>query len=73
MPSEFFGDAMRPDLLHAAGIEDAQMLVVAIDEREHITELVRQRNEDGIELLEHIAKVLCSLGASDSSIKFSLG
>ena len=37
----FFGDAMRPDLLHAAGIEDAKMLVVAIDDKESATELVR--------------------------------
>lgn len=37
----YFGDATRPDLLHAAGIEHAKMLVIAIDEREHITELVR--------------------------------
>ncbi len=37
----FFGDATRPDLLHAAGIEEAKMLVIAIDEKEHITELVR--------------------------------
>ena len=37
----FFGDATRPDLLHAAGIEEAKMLVIAIDEKEHATELVR--------------------------------
>ena len=37
----FFGDATRPDLLHAAGIEQAQMLVVAIDNREQATQLVR--------------------------------
>ncbi len=37
----YFGDATRPDLLHAAGIDQAKMLVVAIDDREHITELVR--------------------------------
>jgi len=37
----FFGDATRPDLLHAAGIEEARMLVVAIDDRDHATELVR--------------------------------
>ena len=37
----FFGDATRPDLLHAAGIDDAHMLVVAIDGREQATELVR--------------------------------
>lgn len=37
----YFGDATRPDLLHAAGIEKASILVVAIDGREQITELVR--------------------------------
>lgn len=37
----YFGDAMRPDLLHAAGIEDAKLMVIAIDERERATELVR--------------------------------
>lgn len=37
----FFGDATRPDLLHAAGIGEAKMLVVAIDGKEQITELVR--------------------------------
>ena len=36
----YFGDATRPDLLHAAGIEHASVLVVAIDEREQITALV---------------------------------
>ncbi|WP_196159824.1 monovalent cation:proton antiporter-2 (CPA2) family protein [Reinekea sp. G2M2-21] len=37
----FFGDGTRPDLLHAAGIENAKMLVIAIDDREHITDLVK--------------------------------
>ena len=37
----FFGDATRPDLLHAAGIEHARMLVIAIDEKDKTTELVR--------------------------------
>ncbi len=37
----FFGDATRPDLLHAAGIDDAKMLVVAIDDEHQITELTR--------------------------------
>ncbi|WP_306260952.1 cation:proton antiporter [Pararhizobium sp. IMCC21322] len=36
----FFGDGTRPDLLHAAGIEDASMLVIAIDDEEQATELV---------------------------------
>ena len=42
----FFGDAMRPDLLHAAGIEEAKMLVVAIDDKESATELVRYVTEN---------------------------
>ena len=37
----FYGDATRPDLLHAAGIERARMLVIAIDDRADTTELVR--------------------------------
>ena len=37
----FFGDASRPDLLHAAGIEQASVLVVAIDGKDQITEMVR--------------------------------
>jgi CPA2 family monovalent cation:H+ antiporter-2 len=41
----YFGDAMRPDLLHAAGIEEAKMLVIAIDERESATELVHYVTE----------------------------
>ena len=36
-----YGDATRPDLLHAAGIERAKLLVIAIDEREKVLELVR--------------------------------
>lgn len=42
----YFGDAMRPDLLHAAGIEQAKMLIIAIDERESATELVRYVTEN---------------------------
>jgi len=37
----FFGDATRPDLLHAAGIDNARMLIIAIDDREQAAELVR--------------------------------
>ena len=36
----YYGDATRPDLLHAAGIEEAKLLVIAIDGKEQITELV---------------------------------
>ncbi|MFK7792910.1 MAG: cation:proton antiporter [Devosiaceae bacterium] len=37
----YFGDATRPDLLAAAGIAEAKLLVVAIDDKEQITELTR--------------------------------
>lgn len=36
----FFGDGTRPDLLHAAGIDEAKMLVIAIDDKEQATALV---------------------------------
>ena len=37
----YYGDAMRPDLLHAAGIDEAKILVIAIDDAEKITQLAR--------------------------------
>ena len=36
----FFGDPTRPDLLNAAGLEDAKILVVALDDREAANKLV---------------------------------
>lgn len=39
--SVYFGDATRPDLLHSAGIAEAKVLVVAIDDKEQITKLVK--------------------------------
>ena len=36
----YYGDATRPDLLHAAGIAEASVFVIAIDDREKITKLV---------------------------------
>ncbi|MEP2977934.1 MAG: cation:proton antiporter [Lentilitoribacter sp.] len=37
----YYGDASRPDMMHAAGIDEAKLLIVAIDEKEQITEMVR--------------------------------
>ena len=37
----YFGDATRPDLLHSAGIANAKLLIIAIDDKEQITELVK--------------------------------
>ncbi|SEN96565.1 cation:proton antiporter domain-containing protein [Palleronia pelagia] len=36
----FFGDPTRPELLHAAGIETAKVLVVTMDDPKRVTELV---------------------------------
>ncbi len=38
----YFGDATRPDLLHAAGIEDAALVVIAMDDQDQAVELTRQ-------------------------------
>ena len=35
----YFGDATRPDLLEAAGIEEAEVLIIAIDDKEQISKL----------------------------------
>lgn len=37
----YFGDVTKPDLLHTAGIEEAKLFVLAIDEREKSVELVK--------------------------------
>ena len=37
----YFGDATRNDILHSAGIEEAKVLVIAIDGKDQITELVK--------------------------------
>ncbi|WP_342070777.1 cation:proton antiporter [Yoonia algicola] len=41
----YYGDATRPDLLHAAGLHHAKVFVAAIDDREKLTELVRYVRE----------------------------
>jgi monovalent cation:H+ antiporter-2, CPA2 family len=37
----FYGDATRPDLLHAAGLHEARQFVAAIDDKDQITALVK--------------------------------
>ncbi|MFT5043091.1 MAG: CPA2 family monovalent cation:H+ antiporter-2 [Porticoccaceae bacterium] len=37
----YFGDATRPDILHSAGIDEAKVLIVAIDGKDQITKLVK--------------------------------
>lgn len=36
----YYGDATRPDLLHSAGIGEAKLCIVALDDQDQITELV---------------------------------
>jgi monovalent cation:H+ antiporter-2, CPA2 family len=37
----YYGDATRPDMLHAAGIDEADILVIAINKKQDITELAQ--------------------------------
>jgi monovalent cation:proton antiporter-2 (CPA2) family protein len=37
----YYGDASRPEMLHAAGIDEAKVLVVAIDDQDKAEEIVR--------------------------------
>jgi len=37
----YFGDATRPDLLEAAGIREARIFIITIDDKHQITELVK--------------------------------
>lgn len=46
----FFGDASRPDLLHAAGLKEVELLVVAIDDKERTTEIVKHARMDRSDL-----------------------
>lgn len=39
--SIYFGDGTRPDLLNSAGLANAKLLVISIDNKEKITELAR--------------------------------
>ena len=42
----FYGDASRPDLLEAAGIKDAKLLVVAIDDPEQAVTLIKHARHE---------------------------
>ncbi len=41
----YFGDATRMDLLHSAGIREARMLIVAVDDADAAVDIVRQVKE----------------------------
>lgn len=46
----FYGDASRPDLLHSAGLAEASLLVVAIDDVERTTEIVKHARREHADL-----------------------
>ncbi len=49
----YYGDASRPELLHAAGIESAKAIVIAIDDRQRAIEMVEhiRRHHSHIKIL----------------------
>lgn len=47
----YFGDATRMDLLHSAGIKEARMLIVAVDDADAAVDIVRQAKEHYPKLL----------------------
>jgi CPA2 family monovalent cation:H+ antiporter-2 len=49
----FFGDAGRPDLLHSAGLADAKLLIVAIDDADRSVEIVKhaRRENPGLHII----------------------
>lgn len=48
----YFGDASRPEILHAAGIEHASLIIIAIDDRERSVELAEhvKRHYPGVKV-----------------------
>lgn len=68
----YFGDATRPDLLESAGIAEARLLIVALDDKDQIDKLVRYalKNFPDLHVIaraidrDHVYK-LWSLGCRD--------
>ncbi len=50
----FYGDALRMDLLEAAGAKEASLLVIALDDRDKITELVKIARHNYPNLTLHV-------------------
>ncbi|CAK9072933.1 Glutathione-regulated potassium-efflux system protein KefC (K(+)/H(+) antiporter), partial [Durusdinium trenchii] len=68
----FYGDATRPDLLHAAGLMEARQFVAAIDDKDQLTELVKhvRRERPDIHIVaraidRHHVYQLYAAGAND--------
>jgi CPA2 family monovalent cation:H+ antiporter-2 len=68
----FYGDATRPDLLHAAGLKEARQFVAAIDDKDQLTELVKhvRRERPDIHIVaraidRHHVYQLYAAGAND--------
>ena len=68
----FFGDASRPGLLHSAGLSNAKLLIIAIDDHERAIEMVKfaRRERSDIHIIvraydRHHVYELYSAGAND--------
>jgi CPA2 family monovalent cation:H+ antiporter-2 len=68
----FFGDASRPDLLHSAGLSNAKLLIITIDDHERAIEMVKfaRRERSDIHIIvraydRHHVYELYSAGAND--------
>ena len=71
--NSFCGDALRPELLELAGVAQAQVLVVAIDDRNRALELVGmvQSNWPGIQVVARSHDRLHLLALNVSGVKAS--
>ena len=65
----FYGDALRPELLRAAGATHAVAIVVAIDSAERVAELVRRARRDH----PHLTVVARALDRTDRARLLGLG
>ncbi|MEL6600355.1 MAG: cation:proton antiporter [Pseudomonadota bacterium] len=70
--TSYYGDATRPDLLHAAGLGEAKVLVVAVDDPERVIEIVQyaRRERPDLHIIarardRHTVYALYNAGATD--------
>lgn len=65
----YYGDASRPDLLHAAGAEEAHLLIVAVDDPNKTYEIIEKANKN----FPHLEIIARSYSWDDSYDLLDLG
>ncbi|MEL6679084.1 MAG: cation:proton antiporter, partial [Pseudomonadota bacterium] len=70
--TSYYGDASRPDLLHAAGLSNAKVLIVAVDDPDRAIEIVQyaRRERPDLHIIarasdRHAVYALYNAGATD--------